>query len=69
MAKDAAGMHGYRPRNNNGQLRDKRDDTHMGTIERQYGIDFHVRSDMELGNFLKQTGYRSLNDAVHNERK
>ncbi len=27
---------GYRSRNQDGQLLDKRDDTHMGTIERQY---------------------------------
>ena len=47
---------GYRSRNQDGQLLDKRDDTHMGTIERQYDCDFGVRSDMELGNRLKQEG-------------
>ncbi len=47
---------GYRSRNQDGQLLDKRDDTHMDTIERQYGRDFGVRSDTELGNFLKQEG-------------
>ena len=30
MAKDARGMRGNRSRNQDGQLRDKRDDTHMG---------------------------------------
>jgi hypothetical protein len=54
MAKDAPGMKGYRSRNQNGRLRDKRDDTHIGTIEEQYGVDLGVRSDMHLGNFLKQ---------------
>ena len=61
---DAAGMYGCRSRNQNGQLRDKRDDTHMGTIEKQYGRDFGVRSDMLLGNFLKQNGVASLNDLI-----
>ena len=53
-------MRGYRSRDEDGQLRDKRDDTHMGTIERQYGRDFGVRSDMQLGNFLEQQGFKSL---------
>ena len=30
MAKDAEGMRGYRSRNQDGELRDKRDDTHVG---------------------------------------
>ncbi|MEK7545729.1 MAG: hypothetical protein AAB554_01465 [Patescibacteria group bacterium] len=65
---DAPGMKGYRSRNDDGQLRDKRDDTHMGTIEKQYNRDFDVRSDMELGNFLKREGFKSLNDLLRNER-
>ncbi len=47
---------GYRSRNQDGQLLDKRDDTHMDTIERQYGRDTGVPVDTELGNFLKQEG-------------
>jgi len=47
---------GYRSRNQDGRLLDKRDDTHMDTIERQYGRDTGVRVDTELGNFLKQEG-------------
>jgi hypothetical protein len=62
--KDAAGMKGYRTRNNNGLLRDKRDDTHMGTIEKQYGREFDVRSDMHLGTYLKEHGVKSLNDLI-----
>lgn len=62
--RDAPGMRGYRPRNQNGQLRDKRDDTHIGTIEKQYGIDLGVRSDMELGTYLKREGIKSLNDLI-----
>ena len=67
MAEDAPGMRGYRSRNQDGQLRDKRDDTHMGTIENQYGRDFGVRDDMHLGNFLKEQGIASLNDLLHSD--
>lgn len=67
MAEDAPGMRGSRSRNENGQLRDKRDDTHMGTIERQYGRDFGVRSDMELGNFLYQKGFRSIHELLQSD--
>jgi hypothetical protein len=63
-SKDAPGMRGYRPRNEGGQLRDKRNDTHMGTIEKQYDRNFNVRSDMHLGTYLKQTGTKSLNDLI-----
>lgn len=64
MAQDAPGMKGYRTRNRDGELRDKRDDTHMGTIEEQYGKDFHVRKDMHLGAFLKEHKIKSLNDLI-----
>ena len=67
MAKckhDAPGMKGCRSRNENGQLRDKRDDTHMGTIEKKYHKDFGVRADMYLGNFLKEKRIDSLNDLI-----
>lgn len=56
MAKDAPGMRGIRSRNQDGQLRDKRDDTHIGTIEKKYDRDFGVRSDKQLGNFLREKG-------------
>ncbi len=62
--KDAPGMRGDRSRDKNGQLRDKRDDTHIGTIEKQYGIDLSVRSDMQLGTYLKREGIKSLNDLI-----
>jgi len=64
MAKDAPGMKGNRSRNKNGRLRDKRDDTHIGTIEEQYGINLDVRSDMHLGNFLRRRHIKSLNDLI-----
>lgn len=66
---DAPGMRGNRSRNQDGQLRDKRDDTHVGTLERQYGRDFGVRSDMHLGTLLKQTGHASLNDLMNNDER
>lgn len=62
--KDAPGMRGDRSRDKNGQLRDKRDDTHIGTIEKQYGIDLQVRSDMQLGTYLEREGIKSLNDLI-----
>lgn len=67
MSNDAPGMRGDRARNKTGQLRDKRDDTHMGTIEKQYNRDFGVRSDMELGNFLKRHRIVSLNDLINSD--
>ncbi len=60
-------MKGYRSRNNDGQLRDKRNDTHMGNIEKQYNRDFGVRSNNELGNFLKENNIASLNDLIHSD--
>ena len=64
MAHDAPGMRGYRPRNKSGLLRDKRDDTHIGTIEKKYGVNLGVRSDMHLGEYLKQKRIKSLNDLI-----
>ena len=64
MTKDAAGMKGYRSRNKDGQLRDKRDDTHVSTIEKKYGVDLEARDDMHLGNFLRQHHIKSLNDLI-----
>ncbi|MBK9672329.1 MAG: hypothetical protein IPO70_08745 [Bacteroidetes bacterium] len=65
MAKDASGMKGYRSRNQDGELREKRGDTHMSTIENKYGRDFKVRSDMHLDTFLKENNIASLNDLLH----
>jgi len=64
---DAPGMRGQRSRNQDGQLRDKRDDTYMGTIEKNYNRDFGVRSDMQLGNFLKENNVASLNDLIQSD--
>lgn len=67
MAEDAEGMKGNRSRNKSGRLRDKRDDTHIGTIEKQYDINLDVRSDMHLGTYLKKYKINSLNDLINGE--
>ncbi len=67
IKNDAPGMRGNRSRNQSGQLRNKRDDTHMGTIEKQYNRDFGVRDNKELGNFLKEKGIKSLNDLINSD--
>lgn len=38
----------------------KRGDTKIGTIEKKYGVDLGVRSDMTLRKYLKEKGYTSL---------
>jgi hypothetical protein len=53
-----------RMRDQDGEIRNKRGDTHMGTIEQEYGRDFGVRSDMRLDTFLQRKGYESLSDAL-----
>lgn len=71
MAKiknDAPGMKGDRSRNNSGELRQKRSDTHVGTIESKYAIDLKVRSDMHLGTLLKKKDVPSLNDLINNQK-
>jgi hypothetical protein len=65
MAKDAPGMRGYRSRNEDGELRQKRGDTHVGTVEKQYGRDFDVRSDTHLSTLLEREGVASLNDLIN----
>lgn len=68
MAKvknDAPGMNGERSRNENGELRKKRSDTYVGTIEKQYGVDLGARSDMKLGTLLERENAASLNDLLH----
>ena len=71
MAKknnDAPGMRGDRSRNEDGQLRQKRSDTHIGTIEKKYNIDLEVRSDMHLGTYLEKNNVASLNDLINDKK-
>jgi hypothetical protein len=67
MAKDAPRMRGYRSRNEDGELRQKRGDTHVGTIEVHYGRDFGVRSDMHLDALLERENLASLNDLLNGD--
>ena len=67
IKNDAAGMKGQRSRNDDGQLREKRGDTHIGTIEKQYDRDFGVRSDMQLDTFLEKNELNSLNDLIKSD--
>jgi len=47
-----------------GTFRVKRYDTKVSTIEKKYGVDLGVRSDMKLGNYLKRKGFGSLSDML-----
>lgn len=58
-------MRGHRSRTKAGTLRQKRGDTQIGTIEKEYGIDLGVRSDMRLDTYLQREGVASLNDVLH----
>lgn len=53
-----------RSRNDNWQYRQKRWDTHIGTIEKKYGIDLNRRSDMHLSTYLDEKNIESLNDLI-----
>ena len=66
---DAPGMSGQRSRNQNGELRQKRGDTHAGTIEQQYHVDVGVRSDTKLSTVLKREGVDSLNDLLEKKQR
>lgn len=61
---DAPGMKGPRSRNEDGELRQKRGDTLIGTIEDQYGVDFGVHSDMKLDTQRERIGARSIEDLI-----
>lgn len=57
-------MKGPRSRNEDGELRQKRGDTHVGTIEEQYGVNFSVRSDMKLETLRERLGAVSIEDLI-----
>lgn len=61
---DAPGMKGPRSRNENGELRQKRGDTHVVTIEKQYGVNFGVRNDMKLETLRERLGATSIEDLI-----
>lgn len=68
IKNDAPGMKGQRSRTNDGTLREKRGDTHMGTIEKMYDRDFGVRSDMRLDTYLDKNNINSLNDLISSNK-
>lgn len=51
------------------KIRSKSSDTKIGTIERKYGVDLGVRSDMKLGNYLKKEGLPSMSQALKSVEK
>lgn len=61
-------MKGDRSRTERGPLREKRGDTHIGTIEKKYGLDLGVRSDMQLDTYLEEHNIVSLNDLIHSNK-
>lgn len=65
----ATGMHTNRTRDDDGELRQKRGDTKVGNIEREYDVDFGVRSDMRLDTLRQQTGLTSIQDLLRHARE
>lgn len=68
MANDTPGMKGYRSRDKNGELREKRDDTLVRTIEKKYDLDFGVRGEMQLGTLLEKEKVESLDELLRKHR-
>jgi hypothetical protein len=60
-------MRGNRSRNEDGRLRRKRGDTHVGTIEEKHGVDLGGRSDKHLKTLLNERGKQSLNELLQAE--
>jgi hypothetical protein len=67
--QQATGMNTDRTRDENGRLRQKRADTLVGTVEREYGVDFGVRSDMHLGTLRDRTGLTAIDVLVSKARR
>jgi hypothetical protein len=65
----ATGMHTNRTRDEDGELRQKRGDTKVGNIEREYDVDFGVRSDMRLDTLRQQTGLTSIRELLRHARE
>lgn len=64
-SNDDPGMAGCRSRNvGNGQLRAKRGDTLVGTIEDRYNVDLGMRSDARLDTALDRYGVDSLSQLL-----
>ena len=61
-------MHTNRTRDENGELRRKRGDTLVRTIEDQYDVDFGVRGDMRLDTLRHRTGAASIEELLRHGR-
>lgn len=57
-----------RTRTSQGNFRPIRSDTKVSTIEERYNIDLGVRSDTQMGNFLKKSGYPSLSKMLQDSK-
>ena len=62
-------MRGNRARDEDGELRQKRDDTKVGTIEKKYDVRFGVRADMKLETLLKKKGLKSLKELLEKYKR
>ncbi len=58
-----------RDRNEDGRYRQKRGDAHVGNIEKKYGVDLGVRSDMHLDTLRKRNGNKSLTQILKTANK
>jgi hypothetical protein len=67
-SNDAPGMRGYRSRNKTGELREKRGDTRVDTIEKQYNIDIGMRGDAHLDTALERHKVDSLHELIEKLR-
>jgi hypothetical protein len=64
----ASSMHTDRTRDDDGELRRKRGDTLVRTIEQQYNVDFDVRGDMRLDTLRDRTGAASIEELLRHGR-
>jgi hypothetical protein len=71
MVQDAPGMKGYRSRNKDGELREKRGDTHIATIRKQYGDNVApgMRGDTHLHTAKEKAGVTSLDGLLRKQEK
>jgi len=57
-----------RSKTNEGIFRPIRSDTKVSTIEKRYNVNLGARSDMEIGNYLRQKGYPSLSGMLRDSK-
>lgn len=63
-SNDAPGMRGNRSRTSRGPLREKRGDTRVDTIEKQYNVDLNMRGDAHLDTALERYNVNSLHELI-----